>query len=167
MSIKSYGVAFFVVGILCLAPVSVFAVDLDAFSDALENLADMTRAADRAHDALEDAMHRGGDYGRYERNWREYESRLERERIRLMARIAGVSESRIRELRRDGYGWDRIARKYDVDPRRFGYGVSRYDYDRDRWKGVPPGLAKKGGMPPGQAKKHSRGHNKKYDGRDW
>ena len=82
-----------------------------------------------------------------------------------MAHIAGVSESRIRSLRDDGYSWERIARKYKVDPRRFGYGQSRYDHDRDKWKGVPPGLAKKGGLPPGQAKKFKEHHDKKH--RDW
>ena len=82
--------------------------------------------------------------------------------FRTMAHIAGVSESRIRSLRDDGYSWERIARKYKVDPRRFGYGQSRYDHDRDKWKGVPPGLAKKGGLPPGQAKKFKEHHDKKH-----
>ena len=49
-----------------------------------------------------------------------------------------------------------------ADPRRFGYGQSRYDHDRDKWKGVPPGLAKKGGLPPGQAKKFKEHHDKKH-----
>jgi len=106
---------------------------------------------------------RGGrDYSRYDRDWRNAESRLERARIRTMAHIAGVSESRIRSLRDDGYSWERIARKYKVDPRRFGYGQSCYDHDRDKWKGVPPGLAKKGGLPPGQAKKFKEHHDKKH-----
>lgn len=134
---------------------------MDSFSDALEALADMTRSADRAHDALKDAMRDSRDPERYDREWRECESRLERERVRIMARIVGVSESHIRELRRDGYGWDRIARRYHVDPHRFGYGLSRYDRERDAWKGVPPGLAKKSGLPPGQAKK-LKNHKKKH-----
>lgn len=130
-------------GVLSLVPLPAFSGNLSNFSDALEQLADMTRAADRAHDALNDAMQGGRDYSRYDRDWRNAESRLERARIRTMAHIAGVSESRIRSLRDDGYSWERIARKYKVDPRRFGYGQSRYDHDRDKWKGVPPGLAKK------------------------
>ena len=118
-------------GVLSLAPLPAFSGNLSNFSDALEQLADMTRAADRAHDALNDAMQGGRDYSRYDRDWRNAESRLERARIRTMAHIAGVSESRIRSLRDDGYSWERIARKYKVDPRRFGYGQSRYDHDRD------------------------------------
>ena len=130
-------------GVLSLAPLPAFSGNLSNFSDALEQLADMTRAADRAHDALNDAMQGGRDYSRYDRDWRNAESRLERARIRTMAHIAGVSESRIRSLRDDGYSWERIARKYKVDPRRFGYGQSRYDHDRDKWKGGAPGLATK------------------------
>ena len=106
-------------GVLSLAPLPAFSGNLSNFSDALEQLADMTRAADRAHDALNDAMQGGRDYSRYDRDWRNAESRLERARIRTMAHIAGVSESRIRSLRDDGYSWERIARKYKVDPRRF------------------------------------------------
>ena len=147
----------FCVGLLVF-PGPAFSGSLDAFSDALENLADMTRAADRAHEAMQSAIHGGAPYDRYERDWRSYESQLERERIRVMARIAGVSESRIRDMRRNGVGWDQIARRYDVDPRRFGYGFSQYDRDRDFWRGTPPGLAKKGGMPPGQAKKEGGFH---------
>ena len=119
-------------GVLSLAPLPAFSGNLSNFSDALEQLADMTRAADRAHDALNDAMQGGRDYSRYDRDWRNAESRLERARIRTMAHIAGVSESRIRSLRDDGYSWERIARKYKVDPRRCGYGQSRYDHDRDK-----------------------------------
>lgn len=83
-------------GVLSLAPLPAFSGNLSNFSDALEQLADMTRAADRAHDALNDAMQGGRDYSRYDRDWRNAESRLERARIRTMAHIAGVSESRIR-----------------------------------------------------------------------
>ena len=97
-------------------------------------------------------MQGGRDYSRYDRDWRNAESRLERARIRTMAHIAGVSESRIRSLRDDGYSWERIARKYKVDPRRFGYGQSRYDHDRDKWKGVPPGLARREGFRPDRRK---------------
>ena len=43
-------------GVLSLAPLPAFSGNLSNFSDALEQLADMTRAADRAHDALNDAM---------------------------------------------------------------------------------------------------------------
>ena len=84
-------------GVLSLAPLPAFSGNLSNFSDALEQLADMTRAADRAHDALNDAMQGGRDYSRYDRDWRNAESRLERARIRTMAHIAGVSESRIRK----------------------------------------------------------------------
>ncbi len=147
--------------LLFAASSSALGGSLDRFSDALESLADMARSADRAHEAFEDAMRNGRDYGRYDREWRDYESRLERERVRVMARIADVDESRIRELRRDGHGWDSIARRYHFDPRRFGYGLSRYDHERDGWRGTPPGLAKKGGLPPGQAKKFKK--HKQYD----
>ena len=95
-------------GVLSLAPLPAFSGNLSNFSDALEQLADMTRAADRAHDALNDAMQGGRDYSRYDRDWRNAESRLERARIRTMAHIAGVSESRIRSLpRREGFRPDR------------------------------------------------------------
>ena len=43
-------------GVLSLVPLPAFSGNLSNFSDALEQLADMTRAADRAHDALNDAM---------------------------------------------------------------------------------------------------------------
>ena len=76
-------------GVLSLAPLPAFSGNLSNFSDALEQLADMTRAADRAHDALNDAMQGGRDYSRYDRDWRNAESRLERARIRTMAHIAG------------------------------------------------------------------------------
>lgn len=164
MNTKHNLLALAIAGTLGLAPVPAFSGTLSSFSDALENLSDMTRSADQAHEALQDAMRGGSSYDRYERDWRNAESRLERERVRTMARIAGVSESRIRSLRDDGYGWDRIARKYHVDPAEFGYGRSRYDHERDSWKGVPPGLAKKGGMPPGQAKKYGiPGHGRDFD----
>ena len=51
-------------GVLSLAPLPAFSGNLSNFSDALEQLADMTRAADRAHDALNDAMQGGRDYSR-------------------------------------------------------------------------------------------------------
>ena len=95
-------------GVLSLAPLPAFSGNLSNFSDALEQLADMTRAADRAHDALNDAMQGGRDYSRYDRDWRNAESRLDRARIRTMAHIAGVSESRIRSLRDVGYSWATI-----------------------------------------------------------
>lgn len=174
MHTKAFLAAAFVVA-LGFAPLPAAAGSLEAFSDALENLADMTRAADHAHEALQDAIHGGRDYDRYDQDWRLRESRLEEERIHVMARIAGVSESRIRDMRRHGDSWDRIARRYDVDPHRFGYGNSRYDHDRDSWRGTPPGLARKGGMPPGQAKKmghpegpgkgHHPEHGNKHHGR--
>ena len=69
-----------------------------------------------------------------------------------MAHIAGVSESRIRSLRDDGYSWERIARKYKVDPRRFGYGQSRYDHDRDKWMACPPYLPRMEGFRPDRRK---------------
>ena len=49
-------------GVLSLAPLPAFSGNLSNFSDALEQLADMTRAADRAHNALNDAMQGGRDY---------------------------------------------------------------------------------------------------------
>lgn len=136
----------------CLSATPAVSGSLDSFSDMLGNLSDMTRAADRAHDDYMDAMNGGRDYGRYERDWRQRESGLESERVRVMSRMAGVSESRIRNMRQDGLSWGSIARKYNIDSDRF-YGRSPYDRDRDNWRGTPPGLAKKGGMPPGQAKK--------------
>ena len=137
---------------LCLWAAPAVSGSLDSLASMMENLSDMTRAADRAHNDYVDAMNGGRDYGRYERDWRQRESSLERERIRVMARMAGVSESRIRDMRRDGQSWGSIARRYDIDPDRF-YGSSPYDHDRDKWRGTPPGLAKKGGMPPGLEKK--------------
>lgn len=159
-------------GVLSLVPLPAFSGNLSNFSDALEQLADMTRAADRAHDALNDAMQGGRDYSRYDRDWRNAESRLERARIRTMAHIAGVSESRIRSLRDDGYSWERIARKYKVDPRRFGYGSLATITIGISGRACPPdlprkaaslrGSAKKGGLPPGQAKKFKEHHDKKH-----
>ena len=144
----------------CCLCTPVQAADLNVFANLLEDLGHATRAADHARESFEDAFNGGRDYSRYERDWRDSESRLERDRVRAMARIAGVSEARIRSLRDDGRSWSDIARRYDVDPARFGYGISRYDHDRDQWKGVPPGLAKKGGLPPGQAKKLDKDHKK-------
>ena len=139
-------------GLFCLSAMPAAAGSLDSFSDMLGNLSDMARAADRAHDNYQDAMNGGRDYGRYERDWRQRESSLERERVRVMARMTGASESRIRNMRQDGLSWGNIARRYDIDPDRF-YGKSPYDRDRDSWRGTPPGLAKKGGTPPGLEKK--------------
>ena len=141
-----------VMGLFCLSAAPATAGSLDSFSGMLGNLSDMARAADRAHDDYLDAMNGGRDYGRYERDWRQRESSLERERVRVMARMAGVSVSRIRNMRQDGLSWGNIARRYDIDPDRF-YGKSPYDRDRDSWRGTPPGLAKKGGTPPGLEKK--------------
>ena len=153
--------------LLCTASAPAMALNLGDFASALDSLATLSRAADDAHSALDRAVNGGKDYSRYERDWRTSERRLENERVRVMARMAGVSESRIREMRSNGEGWDRICRRYDVEPSRFGYGGSRYDHDRDSWRGTPPGLAKKeGGMPPGQYKKehgdkgHGHGHDK-------
>lgn len=79
-----------------------------------------------------------------------------------MVHIVGVSESHICFLRDDGYSWECIARKYKVDPRRFECGQSCYDHDRNKWKGVPPGLAKKGKFPPGRVKKFEEHHDEKH-----
>lgn len=157
------GAGLLVTALLLFSPLPAPAQNLDSFAEALESLADMTRAADRARDALDDALNGDKDYSRYERDWRDREIRLERERVRTMARIAGVSESRIRGLRRDGISWEAIARRYHIEPKKFGWGFSRYDRERDAWKGVPPGLAKKGSPPPGRAKKlHGRDKGPKH-----
>lgn len=68
-----------VIGLFCLSAAPATAGSLDSFSDMLGNLSDMARAADRAHDDYLDAMNGGRDYGRYERDWRQRESSLERE----------------------------------------------------------------------------------------
>lgn len=156
----------------CLAAAPAVAADMGSIANLLESLSDMTRAADRAHEDYLSAVNGGRDYSRYERDWRNRESSLERERIRIMARVADVPESRIRAMREEGRSWASIARRYNLDDDRF-YGSSRYDRERDQWRGTPPGLAKKGGMPPGQAKKmyqdsdfgrgHGKGHGKGHD----
>lgn len=146
---------FLAVTLLLLTAPTAQARDLSAFSDLLGALSDMTYAADRAQDAFTDAREHNRDSDRYERDWRERESSLERERIRAMARIAGVSETTIRRMRDNGTSWSSIARRYDVDARWFS-GLSPRDDERDKWRGTPPGLAKKGGMPPGQAKKKDK-----------
>lgn len=85
--------------------------DLDNLSDALDNLSDMARAADRAQEAMKDAAEGREIYrDRYYRN-----SDKERDRQYEMARRCGVSRSRIRALREDGLSWGEIARKYDLD----------------------------------------------------
>ena len=80
-------------GVLSLVPLPAFSGNLSNFSDALEQLADMTRAADRAHDALNDAMQGGRDYSRYDRDWRNADAR----RDNLTA--SGVITSRKNGLR--------------------------------------------------------------------
>lgn len=147
------------VGLLCLAlPGASFAASL---TDTLDNLSDLSRSADDARAAYDRAKSSGGDYSSHERQWHERENRLENARVERLAKESGVSKSKIRSMRRDGESWENIARRNGQDPSRLGYGSSRYDHDRDGWKGTPPGLAKKGGMPPGQAKKmdKSRGYD--------
>lgn len=137
---------FFPVLALCVlivgAPMGAAAGDLAPVSDALESLADLSRAADRANEVFLDAFNGGRDYSRYERDWREHEWRLEHSRVRALSRAAGVSESRIRHLRENGCGWGEIAHRYDVDPRVLGYGASPHDGERDHWRGRPPKYGK-------------------------
>lgn len=125
------------------APVRAAAGDLAPVSDALESLADVSRAADRANEAFLDAFNGGRDYSRYERDWRDHEWRLEQARVRALSRAAGVSESRIRHLRESGCGWGEIAHRYDVAPHILGYGSSPHDRDRDHWRGHPPKYSKR------------------------
>ncbi|MFQ9867884.1 MAG: hypothetical protein ACLRWP_13535 [Bilophila wadsworthia] len=128
-------------GVLSLAPLPAFSGNLSNFSDALEQLADMTRAADRAHDALNDAMQGGRDYSRYDRDWRNAESRLERARIRTMAHIAG-GESRIRSCATTATAGSALPG--NTRSIRVGSDTgSLADHDRDKWKGVPPDLPRR------------------------
>lgn len=150
-----------------LLPVSAHAADLGDIADSLGALGDLINEADRARERFEQ---RQSDRS-YEREWRDREYRLEEGRIDTLARKAGVSRDRIRDMRRDGASWTDICRRYDLDPRTIGYGTRTYrgydrehdddlyrGYYRDHPHGGPPGLMKKGGMPPGQAKK-----NQDYD----
>lgn len=124
------------------APVRAAAGELAPVSEALESLADVSRAADRANEVFLDAFNGGRDYSRYERDWHEHEWRLEQARVRALSRATGASESRIRHLRESGCGWGEIAHRYDVDPRILGYGSSPHDRDRDHWRGHPPKYSK-------------------------
>lgn len=150
----------------------VHAADLGSIGDTLGSLGDLINEADRARERFE---RRQSDRD-YERRWRDNEYRLEEARIDTLARKAGVSRDRIRDMRADGASWSDICRRYDIDPRSIGYGVRSYkNYDRehdddlyrgyyrDHPHGGPPGLMKKGGMPPGQAKKMSGDPDDGYD----
>lgn len=132
--------------------------DLGQVSDMLFVLSDLVRSCDNAYDVFHRMDRNDRDYDRYDREWRDLEKRLEAQRVLAFASLAGLSESVIRDLRRQ-WGWDYLCDKYHIDRKRFYYGFSVHDHDRDKWKGVPPGQAKKGKIPPGHAKKHKKHHD--------
>lgn len=123
---------------MLLSPGKGRSADLGAVSDALENLADMSRAADRANEAFKDAVEGNGNYRRhYGKDWYEHERRMEKEREKYMSRVSGVNKKKIRKLRRQGLSWGEISRRYDVEPpRRHRYGPPPPGYHyNDQWGG--------------------------------
>ncbi len=135
-------------------------------ADFFSGIGDAMRDADNARDRY--YQYRSSrDAARYEREWREYEYRLEQARIERMARETKISPDRLRRMREDGRSWKSISDHYRIDPRRIGYGHrGPHGYDRDHDNDLRhriyrdhPGKARghyKGtpGGPPGQYKKH-------------
>jgi hypothetical protein len=146
-------------------------------ADFFSDIGDAIRAADRARDIY--YQHRSGpDAARYEREWRDYESRLEEARIQRMAKEANISHHELRKMREDGRDWKYISDRYRIDSRKMGYGhQGPHGYDRDHdhdmyrhvYKKDHPGKTKghKGaaGGPPGHDKHHDKDkrHDKRHD----
>lgn len=131
--LKGAGAGFFLAGLFfifltALLPPRATAGDLGAIADTLENMADVSRAAERAGESMKNAMEgRGPAYPDY--------YYPERRRAREMAEICGTSESRIIRLRHKGYSWDEIARRYRVAPGRWVHDQGLHNgYDRRHWK---------------------------------
>lgn len=128
------------------------ASELKQTADVLLVLSDLVRSCDTAYEVLNRTDRNDKNFARYDKEWRDLEKRLEAQRVLAFVGLAGLTEAAVRELRRQ-WGWDYLCDKYRIDRKKFYYGFSAHDHDRDVWKGVPSGLAKKGGLPPGQAKK--------------
>lgn len=146
--------------VLALSPCTAKASEAERMADVLFVLSDLVRSCDTAYEVLNRTGRDDKDYPRHDREWRDLEKRLEAQRVLAFAGLAGLSEAVVFDLRRQ-WGWDYLCDKYRIDRKKFYYGFSPYDHDRDKWKGVPPGLAKKGGLPPGQAKKAGKGKKNK------
>lgn len=138
--------------VLCAYPYAGKASEAGRAADALFVISDLVRSCDTAYEVLKGMGSDDKNFVRCDREWRDLEKRLEAQRVLAFAGLAGLSEAVILDLRRQ-WGWDYLCDKYRIDRRKFYYGFSPYDRERDKWKGVPPGLAKKDGLPPGQAKK--------------
>ncbi len=138
---------------LTLPSAPLMAQSLQDTASALDNLADMARQADRSRDVYQRALDSSAtDADRWKRDWMDRERNLENLRLKALSDYGKVRLDTLRNLRDSGTSWGDLARRYNLDPSRLGYGFSPYDRDRDSWKGTPPGLAKKGGVPPGLAK---------------
>ena len=124
-------------------------------ADFFSDIGDAMRGADRARDLY--YQHRSGpDAARYEREWRDYEHKLEEARIRRMAVEAKISHDELRRMREDGHDWKYISDRYRIDSRKMGYGhKGPHGYDRDHDKDLHRHLHKKDH--PGKAKGHYKG----------
>lgn len=146
--------------------VPAFAQSLEEGAKTFDRLADVTRQADRSRDVYQRALdNSAADVDRWKQDWLNRERNLEDLRVKALSEYGKVKQDSLRALRDSGTSWADLARRYNLEPSRLGYGFSRYDHDRDSWKGTPPGLAKKGGIPSGLAKQghddqfHDRGPN--------
>lgn len=138
---------------LALPSAPLVAQSLQDAASTLDNLADLARQADRSRDVYQRALDSSAtDVDRWKKDWVDRERNLENLRLKALSEYGKVRLDTLRNLRDSGTSWGDLARRYNLDPSRLGYGFSPYDRDRDAWKGTPPGLAKKGGVPPGLAK---------------
>lgn len=160
VSVKKLIFAVFACVVFC-SPGTVKASEIGQAADMLFVLSDLVRSCDTAYEVLNRTDRNDKNYSRYDKEWRDLEKKLEKQRVLAFAGLAGLTEAVIWDLRKQ-WGWDYLCDKYHIDRKRFYYGFSPYDHERDKWKGVPPGLAKKGGLPPGQAKKLGK-DKKKHD----
>ena len=124
-------------------------------ADFFSDIGDAMSAADRARDLF--YQHRSGpDAARYEREWRDYEYKLEEARIHRMAQESKLSPDEIRRMREDGHDWKNISDRYRIDSRKMGYGhKGPQGYDRDHDNDMYRHVYKKDN--PGKAKGHYKG----------
>ena len=156
--LRKYGLfAFLLVACVLLMgmPEPGVAATLRQTGDFFSDIGDALRDADNARDRF--YQHRSGpDAARYEREWRDYESKLEDARIQRMSREAKIPPDELRKMRGDGHGWEDIAKRHKIDAHKMGYGhKGPHGYDRDRDHDMHRHMYKKDH--PGKAKGHHKG----------
>ena len=124
-------------------------------ADFFTDIGDAMRAADHARDLF--CQHRTGpDAARYEREWHDYEYKLEEARIQRMARESKKSPDEIRRMREEGHDWKVISDRYRIDSRKMGYAhQGPHGYDRDHDNDMYRHIYKKDN--PGKARGHYKG----------